>query len=124
MMPSATVFLAKRSLGVALVAVLAGCATPQVRPTAGEVALMVIAEEGRAEPVLEVLADRRFFALTGSYNGPRHEAPTGQCVEKYRGNAIYGYDVVRLCHDGQGAVEGVFARPVQTRRWVEVRSEP
>ncbi|WP_133064958.1 hypothetical protein [Flavimaricola marinus] len=93
-------------------------------PTAAELSQMVDEAGGRYAPVAEVLADRGFFPLGEAYGGPHPRAEAGECLEKARGNAIYGFDVVRLCHDGANAVEGVYALQTHSGQdWVEVRSE-
>ena len=125
MMPPAGIFLAKRSRGLCGVGavVLAGCA-PQVRPTAAELAGLVAEGDGRYEAVAGVLAGRGFVPMSQPYGGPQPQAPSGQCLEKARGNALYGFDVVRVCHDGQNGVEGVYAMQTHGIDWREVRSAP
>lgn len=86
---------------------------------------MVQASGGVADPVIADLTRRGFFPLeAGRYGGPQPQADGGMCLEKARGNALTGFDVVRLCHDGAGAVEGVYAMQTHSPQdWIDVRSE-
>ncbi|GGL72580.1 hypothetical protein [Wenxinia marina] len=82
---------------LALPLALAGC-VGVVQPTAPEVAAR--ADEGYAA-VATWLQTRAFQPLDPAFGGPR-SAPDAACIEKARGGALFGVDVVRVCEGANG----------------------
>ncbi|WP_373354590.1 hypothetical protein [Pseudoroseicyclus sp. CXY001] len=97
---------------LALAALAVGAAACTVRPTGAEVAWMAAGEDWPA--LAERLRARGFFDLPATASGPRD----GACLEKVRGGALAGIDVVRAC-EGPGAPR-VWRMNTHREDWTEL----
>jgi len=98
----------------------AGC-VGRVTPTALDVAQMSVEGDGLFAAIEPALLARGYREIDlAHYDGPR--PVVGGCIEKARGNAIYGFDVVRVCDDGAGRVAAVYRMQTHGIDWTEVRT--
>ncbi len=100
---------------VLVAALLAGCGI--VRPSGPE----VVAELGRGAELASYLAARGYEPLDPAFGGPRPgDVPGAACVEKARGGAVAGVDVVRVCFRADGAPRSVYVMQTHGLRWREI----
>jgi len=97
---------------------LAGCGAV-VRPTAEEVATRIGAPGFEAESFSQWLEVNRYEVIDlWKFGGPRPDGDVN-CVEKARGGALFGVDVVRVCFAKGGAPVKVYSMQTHGSPWRE-----
>jgi len=90
-----------------------------VRPTADEVAARIAAPRFAATEFSQWLETSRYEVLDmQKVGGPRPDGSAG-CVEKARGGALFGVDVVRVCFSKGGAPVKVYSMQTHGQSWRE-----
>lgn len=97
-----------RAWAAGLAALALGGCVGVVEPTAPEVAAQAEALNGDFLALLPGLVAEGYEQIDlAAMGGPRLDG-TATCIEKARGNALYGVDVVRVCGDAMGRVAGIW----------------